>query len=152
MQDNNRDQRVVATRSVYNQKAIQPNGACMVSVWLPGQALSLRRFHLINISCHCGNVNLAFEQLPAVVRDCDCPMCNRLGALWGDFVASDVVVEVSKPTATYQWGDGDYEMHHCTSCGCSTHYTATDASKKSELGINLRMLDRKQLEQIPIVG
>lgn len=107
---------------------------------------------MTNISCHCGNVNLAFEKLPTKVRDCDCPMCNRLGALWADFDPSAVDVKSSKPTATYQWGDGEFEIHHCPNCGCTTHYTSTEVSEKPELGINLRMLDRRQLEQIPIAG
>ena len=107
---------------------------------------------MISISCHCGNVKLAFDQLPSFVRDCDCPMCNRLGALWADFKFKDVSIAMNVPTETYRWDDGEYEMHHCTKCGCSTHYTATERSDEFEIGINLRMLDRVQLEQIPIKG
>ncbi len=108
---------------------------------------------MINVSCHCGNVSLTFEELPSSVRDCDCPVCNRLGALWADFEPGKVIVNTTtSPTATYRWDDGDYEMHHCPKCGCTTHYTATEACIKPELGINLRMLDRKQLELIPIAG
>ncbi len=105
---------------------------------------------MININCHCGNVNLSFEKLPETVRDCDCPICNRIGALWGDFESCEVDVKTIEPTGTYRWGDGEYELHHCTNCGCTTHYSSTDLSTKSELGINLRMLDRRLLEQIPI--
>lgn len=104
---------------------------------------------MIEITCHCANVVLQVEKLPSFVRDCDCPMCNRLGALWGDFERSSVRVASTQATSTYRWGDGEYEMHHCTRCGCSTHYTHTDAGE-SEVGINLRMLDRRELEQIPV--
>jgi len=107
---------------------------------------------VIKVACHCGNVNLSFENLPLMVRDCDCPICNRLGALWADFKTNEVHVKAASPTATYRWGDGDYELHHCTKCGCTTHYTSTDVSKELDIGINLRMLDRKQLEQIPITS
>lgn len=107
---------------------------------------------MISITCHCENVTLNFNKLPLAVRDCDCPICNRIGALWADFQPSDVVVKTLKPTAKYRWGDGDYEMHHCTQCGCTTHYTSTKLCKKENLGINLRMLDRKQLEKIPVSG
>ena len=105
---------------------------------------------MIKITCHCGNASLTFEQLPETVRDCDCPICNRLGALWADYDTSEVVVKTKNPLATYSWGDGEYKMHHCTNCGCTTHYTATEFSTNSELGINLKMLDRKLLELIPI--
>ncbi len=108
---------------------------------------------MISVSCHCGNVVLKFPQLPLSVRDCDCPICNRLGALWADFKPGEVLVTTTqKPTATYVWGDGDYEMHHCTKCGCTTHYSSTAEGSESGLGVNLRMLDRRQLEQIPIAG
>lgn len=106
---------------------------------------------MITIHCHCGNVRLSFESLPSSVRDCDCPMCNRLGALWADFKAGEVTVESDRPAATYRWGDGDYEMHHCATCGCSTHYSATEESAQSETGVNLSMLDRRRLERIPVV-
>lgn len=106
---------------------------------------------MIRVSCHCGNVSLAFEQLPSSVRDCDCPVCNRLGALWADFEPNAVQVTTKDgPTASYRWDDGDYEMHHCKTCGCTTHYAAADKCQKSEFGINLRMLDREDLELIPI--
>lgn len=100
------------------------------------------------ITCHCGNVNLAFEKLPTQVRDCDCPICNRLGALWADFSVGDVSIEMQTDTSTYRWGDEQYEMHHCTICGCTTHYT--DVKTGLELGINFRMFDRKRLEKIPV--
>ena len=106
---------------------------------------------MINVSCHCGNVTLAFDQLPQSVRDCDCPICNRIGALWADFQSSDVTVKTTNSTITYSWGNKDYEMHHCPNCGCTTHYNGADADNKSELGVNLRMLDRRELEKIPIV-
>ncbi|MEO1088673.1 MAG: aldehyde-activating protein [Acidobacteriota bacterium] len=105
------------------------------------------------VHCHCGNVTLTFERLPAIVRDCDCPVCNRLGALWGDFGAGEVVIETTKtPTKTYIWGDGDYELHHCSICGCTTHYLPTAEASELGVGVNLRMLDRRRLEHIPITG
>ena len=105
---------------------------------------------MINLTCHCGNVDLEIEKLPETVRDCDCPICNRLGALWGDFELNAVRIGLTKPTYTYSWGDDDYEMHHCSICGCTTHYTGTTESTKNQLGVNMRMLERRTLEQIPI--
>ncbi|MBX2848485.1 MAG: hypothetical protein KTR16_09195 [Acidiferrobacterales bacterium] len=105
---------------------------------------------MINLKCHCENVSLEIEQLPETVRDCDCPICNRLGALWGDFELEEVNVAFSRPTSKYLWGDREYEMHHCTTCGCTTHYTGATELTKSQLGINMRLLDRGILQNIPI--
>ncbi|MGH1365603.1 MAG: GFA family protein [Calditrichia bacterium] len=105
---------------------------------------------MININCHCGNIRLEFKQLPSTVRDCDCAICNRLGALWADFKHNEITIETTEPTGTYLWGDEDYEMHHCRTCGCTTHYTAAVEQDTSDVGVNLRMLEREQLEQIPI--
>lgn len=113
-------------------------------------AFEMAQSDMINISCHCGNVKISFPQLPAVVRDCDCPMCNRLGALWADFETSEVEVEATETTRTYRWADGEFEMHHCANCGCTTHYTRAESHSNAELGLNLRMLNRRQLKQIPI--
>lgn len=106
----------------------------------------------MTVTCHCENVTLTFEALPASVRDCDCPICNRLGALWADYPAGHVTVRATRPTATYRWGDGANEMHRCPTCGCTTHYTAAEPSGSAAVGVNLRMLDRRQLELIPIQG
>ena len=112
---------------------------------------SERYYVLITLNCHCGNVSISFESLPASLRDCDCPMCNRLGALWADFTLDEVRVQTtSAPTVTYRWGDKDYEMHHCPSCGCTTHYASVAGSATREFGVNMRLLDRAQLKQLPI--
>jgi hypothetical protein len=77
-------------------------------------------------------------------------MCNRLGALWADFTANEVDISTKSDTGTYRWDDRKFEIHHCTTCGCTTHYTGLTKDAEHELGINLRMLDRRQLEIIPI--
>lgn len=113
---------------------------------------SMRACDLITLSCHCGNVTISFETLPVSVRDCDCPICNRLGALWADFTLDEVRVQTaSAPTVIYRWGDEDYAMHHCPCCGCTTHYASVEGSATREFGVNMRLLDRTQLEQLPIV-
>ncbi|MEO1615790.1 MAG: hypothetical protein AAFV88_08085 [Planctomycetota bacterium] len=117
---------------------------------------------MIEIQCHCGNVRLRFQALPSAVRDCDCPICNRLGALWADFHTEEISISTAEPTGVYRWSSEDYEMHHCQTCGCTTHYTNSPEQKDSnqkhaahsdaEIGVNLRMLERKQLEQIPVAS
>ena len=104
---------------------------------------------MVTITCHCKNIQITFKKLPNYVRDCDCPMCNRLGALWADFDSNEIKIKVKSKTITYQWGKGEYEMHHCHHCGCSTHYSSFEENN-DEIGVNLRMLDRSLLEQIPI--
>lgn len=105
----------------------------------------------IELTCHCGNVRLTIEQLPDSVRDCDCPICNRLGALWGDFSADEVNVETEDSTGSYQWSDSESRLHHCRRCGCTTHYFSDNGEGGVDIGINFRMLDRRKLEEIKVV-
>lgn len=105
----------------------------------------------IELSCHCGNIRLTIEQLPDSLRDCDCPMCNRLGALWGDFSADDVSIETEEPTESYRWSELDSQLHHCKRCGCTTHYFSANSDGGLDIGVNFRMLDRQELEKIKVV-
>lgn len=106
----------------------------------------------IELSCHCGNVRLEIQELPDTVRDCDCAICNRLGALWGDFKADAVKLTSETPTKIYHWTEGDNEMHHCGRCGCTTHYFTHLENEADAIGINFRMLDRRLLERIPVTA
>jgi len=106
---------------------------------------------MIIASCHCGNISLQTEQLPATVTACNCSICSRLGALWAYFQPSDVSVSHKfKTPASYMWGDKDIAFHHCPLCGCSTHYTTTEKCDSQRLAINARMFSGELLEDISI--
>lgn len=106
---------------------------------------------MLKTTCHCGNVTISLKQKPATLRLCDCPICNRLGAVWADMSIEDVDLSfVAEQTTVYNWGDNDYDMHHCKKCGCTTHYSATKNATSNEIGINFRMFDPSIIKSIPI--
>ncbi len=110
---------------------------------------------MIKAQCHCGNVKLEARELPVSITRCNCSVCNRLGALWAYYSPEDVDVNCTEaPTAFYIWGDKYLEFHHCTICGCSTHYTVTKKYrhefKEGRIAINFRMFASEIVASIPV--
>lgn len=93
---------------------------------------------VIEASCHCGAVRIEVERAPAELTSCNCSICRRLGTLWAYFAPAEVAV--TGPTATYCWGDRTLELHHCSTCGCTTHWTPTDPARQ-RMGVNARLMD-----------
>ena len=78
-----------------------------------------------------------------------------MGALWAYYVADEVELSFAKEkTAVYIWGYKYLEFHHCTICGCCTHYTVTklyvDKYKEQRVAINFRLVDIDVLKDIPL--
>jgi len=69
-------------------------------------------------SCHCGAVRFEVEAEIGHVRECDCSICRRRGAL--NFrVARDAlrVLTPAAETTIYRWGSMTGEDHFCRTCG-----------------------------------
>jgi catechol 2,3-dioxygenase-like lactoylglutathione lyase family enzyme len=91
-------------------------------------------------SCHCGAVQIDLETAPAQVTDCNCTMCRRIGGLWAYYSPKAVRIGgTPEATFTYVHGDRTLAVHHCRTCGCTTHWTATDPAY-DRMGVNARML------------
>jgi len=106
---------------------------------------------MIEAICHCGNVRLEVSNLPASITSCNCSICNRLGALWVYFSLEEVDVSFKKePTSEYIWGDKCIKFHHCTHCGCTTHYTSTEKCEEKRVAINCRMMKPEIIKSIHI--
>jgi hypothetical protein len=100
--------------------------------------------------CHCGNISFSVPEKPDTLTECNCSMCHRYGSRWAYYKPADVTVTVkTTPTETYQWGDKMIDFHHCSNCGCLTHYTSTDPSS-DRLAINTRMCSLEDTKDIPI--
>ena len=95
---------------------------------------------MIEASCHCGAVTIAVDvdNAPAELTSCNCSVCRRLGTLWCYYPPAQV--RVVGPTATYRWGDRTLDLHRCTTCGCTTHWTPIDPPH-DRMGINARLMD-----------
>ncbi len=102
-------------------------------------------------NCICGNVQIEMMKPVEVLTSCNCFTCNRIGALWAYFKQAEVKVTCKqKPTVGFRHGDKYLEFQHCSICGCVTHYVATEKYEQDRMAINCRMVNLKQMQDLPI--
>jgi hypothetical protein len=94
---------------------------------------------MIEATCHCGAVVIAVPSAPVELTSCNCSICRRLGGLWCYFDPTQVTI--TGQTVTYIWGDKMLALHHCGTCGCSTHWTPIGETRKDRMGVNARLMD-----------
>ncbi len=85
---------------------------------------------MINGSCHCGTVTFQILEKPDSVVSCNCSICRKLNTVWAH--SHRIKLALNAPegsTHIYKWGDKDLEFHSCKTCGCTTHWMATDGSR-----------------------
>lgn len=106
---------------------------------------------MITASCHCGAVQLTMDRRPTCLTQCTCSICRRYAALWCYRTRKTArVTQGADRTRPYVWGDGEVEFHHCTTCGCLTHYVAIDPADTARLAVNARLLPPEALEGVRI--
>lgn len=106
---------------------------------------------MYKFSCHCNAVRLSVESLPANLTSCNCSICSRYGALWGYFEPEQVTIEADKESVkSYRQGDEYLTFHHCTKCGCMTHYDTTEKMETPRVAINFRMSENKDIRELPL--
>ena len=106
----------------------------------------------IEAKCHCGAVKITIDTKPETLLECNCSICGRYGAKWAYYTTDQVTVHAEPgATSTYRWGDETTDFHHCTNCGCLTHYTATENYESDRIAVNGRMItDRQLMDSIPM--
>src|SRR5262245_21322912 len=92
---------------------------------------------MIEASCHCGAVKIEVPHAPKELTSCNCSICRRTGGLWSYYPPPQV--RVTGTTVTYRWGDKTLDLHHCPTCGCTTHWTPIGGGKR--MGVNARLMD-----------
>jgi hypothetical protein len=92
---------------------------------------------MIEGTCHCGAVHIELPEAPTVLTSCNCSMCRRLGGLWSYYAPRDV--RITGATVTYRWGDKTLDLHHCATCGCTTHWSPIGTTDPNRMGINIRL-------------
>lgn len=97
-------------------------------------------------SCHCGAIRLELRDEPAEAAECNCSICRRTGALW--HYSNPAQVSIAGEGAGYVQGDRMLTLWHCPTCGCITHWTATDPAYP-RMGVNLRMFERGLWAELP---
>ncbi|MCG9738435.1 aldehyde-activating protein [Shewanella insulae] len=106
----------------------------------------------MQLSCHCGQVQLTLAMPPETLTSCNCSICSRYGALWGYFDPKDVSLNerTDSATAGYSHGDKYLLFYHCKTCGCVTHTLTTDKVSEPRIALNFRMAPQALRENIQI--
>jgi len=97
-------------------------------------------------SCHCGTIRLTLHETPADAGECNCSICRRTGGVWHHTTPDKVRVEGDG--VSYQQGDRCLDLWHCQTCGCTTHWTPTDAAYP-RMAVNLRMFEPELWSDLP---
>jgi hypothetical protein len=107
---------------------------------------------MLRASCQCGTVVIEVARKPAELTACNCTLCVRYGALWAYYTDESArVVRGKRKLGSYSKPGGHLAFHHCTVCGCITHwYAAKGKPSDGRIGVNARLLDPKLLASIPI--
>jgi len=94
-------------------------------------------------TCHCGAVRITLPRTPDFVNQCNCTLCTKVGGLWCYFPPDTVQIEAEPGAlAAYVRADLDetwISTHHCTRCGCTTHWMPLPERELDRMGVNLRM-------------
>ena len=105
---------------------------------------------MIEAVCHCGAVKVAVPSAPEQVTSCNCSICRRLGGLWAYYAPADVTITGLEATAAYVRHDGpdmgQLALHHCRTCGCTTHWSPLDPGH-NRMGVNTRLMPPEILAQ-----
>ncbi len=76
-----------------------------------------------------------------MLTQCTCSVCRRYAALWAYCTPKTARVHRAPGASTaYSWNDRVIEFHHCSTCGCLTHYEAARKSDDMRIAVNARML------------
>jgi len=101
-------------------------------------------------SCHCGRIAFEVEGDLQAVKECNCSICSRLGALrW--FVPRTQVrfTTPENNLSTYQFGAHKIKHHFCAVCGCAPLGMAV--YKGVEMAsVNARCLENVELSALKI--
>lgn len=101
--------------------------------------------------CHCGNTEIVANRVPEQITTCNCSICRRYGALWAYYKPEEVSIKFNEAESKfYIWGDREVKFHHCTTCGCLTHYITTEKCSERIFAINTRMSDPSLIAAIPV--
>ncbi len=110
----------------------------------------------LSATCQCGAVQVALENAPEFINDCNCSLCSRAKANWGYFNPSKVTV--NGVTSIYVRPDREtpaVEIHACQSCNITTHWVLTHAYQEQhggnpQMGVNMFLFPQEDLPGVEI--
>ena len=112
-------------------------------------------------SCHCGAVRFSFDGMIDQVRECDCSVCKRHGAL--TFRVERDALSFSPPLdelTEYLWGTRTGADYFCPKCGILQFRRPSQPTRQEQANglkpfdgwaVNVRCIDELDLESLPRV-
>jgi hypothetical protein len=102
-------------------------------------------------SCHCGKIAFEVEGEINGATACNCSMCSRKGSLlWFVPRAQLHVLTSEQDIGTYTFNKHVIEHRFCRMCGIHPYGEGTDPNGNRMAAINIRCLERFDLESVPI--
>jgi hypothetical protein len=107
--------------------------------------------------CHCGAVSVRLSRAPEEIAECNCSLCFSHGILWAYYSPRDVVIEGE--TRRYSRADRENpnsHLHFCATCGCTTHWSATEGliermgGEVDLMGVNMRLFGASRLSGLTL--
>jgi hypothetical protein len=111
-------------------------------------------------SCHCGRVRFEVDADIDHVRECDCSVCRRRGAL--NFRVPSDALRLLTPwdeLTLYQWGSRTAKDFFCSTCGILPFRRPSDPTPQELLegvepfdgwAVNVRCLEGVDVASLPI--
>jgi hypothetical protein len=97
---------------------------------------------VVKASCHCGAVRFEVAEAPMEIVSCNCSICRRNGALWAYYHPDQVRFDTApEATVAYIQGDRTLALHHCPTCGCTTHWRSIMPEYTHRMGVNARLFE-----------
>jgi hypothetical protein len=101
--------------------------------------------------CHCGAVRWTYRGEPDHVTSCNCSLCRRTMALMAYGTVETVTVE--GPTVPYVQGDRGLAMHHCPTCGITTHWSSLVPAGEEghgRMAVNTRLAEPGTMDHVRV--
>ena len=112
---------------------------------------------MIEVSCHCGGVQLSLPHAPTEILQCNCSICRKSG--FQGVYYCDGEVAISGELDGYVRSDMDQPcitMWRCRTCGILTHWSMLedwpfdDVTRPDRMGVNARLLDPALAGSLPV--
>jgi hypothetical protein len=105
----------------------------------------------MNGGCLCGRVTVEVPGRPDYLNECNCAFCIKLGAMWGYYPESRVVL--AGPVASYvreDVADPALRAQFCGTCGATTSWTPNKPDMPDRMAVNMRLFDPAGLAGIEL--
>ncbi|WMS85555.1 GFA family protein [Pleionea litopenaei] len=98
---------------------------------------------MLELTCHCQNIQMVLPDKPLRLSECDCSMCRRYAAFWGLYAPDQITLSYHFAPQGYAAGK-DRVFYHCMRCGCLTHFESSETAPEQLFAVNYRMANVSQ--------